>query len=184
MNCEFSSTYSVTWKVFSARDGNSYEDVNRTDNSLLLSNSMFTFLRSNHELGISCCVLPYGILSVSVDVHVTGNVLVESFKATKILNTFIGHTPPVAMLESSAYRIYGYNTMVLSKLFHIPHIILCYSCLLSKSISNDIELFSMKGHLFPLWFLSIDTIIPLTINFSFLNFQLIQFNLLSYAGPK
>ena len=143
MSCEFSNTYSVTWKVFSSRNGTSYEDVNRTDTSLLLSNSIFTFPRSNHELRIPCCLLPYGILSVSLDVQVTGDVLVESFKATKILNTFIGHTAPVAILESSTYRVYGYNTMVLSELFCIPipcYIILAFSLRASQVVMTFLNI--------------------------------------------
>ena len=131
MSCEFSNTYSVTWKVFSGRNGSSNKDVNRTDSSLLLSNSIFSFLRNNHELTIPCCQLPYGVLSVSVEIQVSGHALVQGFKANKILNTFISHTTPVAVLERDTFRIYGYNTMVVT--FHIyltiiHHIMKYYTC--------------------------------------------------------
>ena len=138
MNCEFSSTYSITWKVFSGRDGSSYADVNRTDSSLLLSNSIFTFLRSNHELAIPCCTLPYGILSVSVGVQVTGNILTNSFKVTKILNTFIGHTAPIAVLQNKKFRIYGYNTMVVRSFSKLLGVLYSnYQCCIQWLCKNE-----------------------------------------------
>ena len=82
------------------------------DPSLLISNSAFTLTQQSHRLAIPCCILDYGTLAVSVEVRMTGNDLTNGFKTIKAFKSLVFHTDLVAKLETTKFRVYGFNTMV------------------------------------------------------------------------
>ena len=111
VDCEFTSSYSQSWKVYSAAVG-SNPGLIWNDPSFLMSNSLFTFGNSLHSLLVPCCFLPYGTFTVTVDVGLTGHSLVNDFKTTKAFLVNITHTDLVPVLDRTKYRVYGFNTMV------------------------------------------------------------------------
>ena len=111
INCEFTGTYSLTWRVYFAKIGTP-PGLMWNDPSLLISNSAFTMTQQSHSLTIPCCILDYGALAVSVEVGMTGNALAIGFKTLKAFQSLVYHTDLVAKLETTKFRVYGFNTMV------------------------------------------------------------------------
>ena len=112
LDCEFSNTYSHSWKVYSA-DVGANASLMWNDPSFLISTSSFTLSRDNHTMFIPCCLVQYGLLRVVAEVLMTGHSNAVGFKSRRVFSVNVDQSDlSVALLEEQTHKVFPYNIMV------------------------------------------------------------------------
>ncbi len=111
INCEFSGNYTISWKIYSA-GLNRNDTIMWNDPSFLMSSNAVTFSRSKHTAVIPCCIVKYGLLSVSIRISMIGHNNTVGFESEKVLSTNITETDLVAALKERGHKDIQYNTTV------------------------------------------------------------------------
>ena len=114
INCEFSSTYDISWTFYSLGLNSSVNQTNLATEgaAYIVSNKTFSFTRMAHTLTVPCCLIKYGQFVVHAEVSMTGHHLIDGFKTMKLLKGFVKDTDLIAELNEKNHKVYAYNTTV------------------------------------------------------------------------